>query len=375
MQKTRTEASQLRNLFIQADELERVSRQLESDPEPEAATSLLENKAQARRHLRDSFKKARPLVFERMFAGLEGATAERDDMALALLLLNRRIREGDAGLCGRELLWLLYDNSYDVLAAVPRLGPKGALARAKLVVSWPDPDLESHDLLDQVYALAPEAYDRVIGSDSGSAADEGLPFSDSIDHALGLYEYAQTHQRRAAKVFIEGLWRSDYGEPEETIESLDAEIDRMKADINRRHAKASNPELFSLTSLKSDFGLSGVELLMVVQLLLQEALGGQGSIDAIDLLRLVSRSERDLLRKRALLAEDSKLIQMGIVVLDEGYADRGLTGQASLNGWVTQRLLDDPLAQKQEIEVDERIQFHKYLGDLHNSADFYRRLD
>lgn len=372
MQDRETRSGRLRSLFERCEELERLSRRIEEEVGAPRAERWTQEKARVRRLLREGLEQAPPALFERLLpAVLEELTT--DDRILVLVLLNRRLRDGDAAVSGRELLWTLHDNAFDVMEAIPRLASGSPLRRLGLLVCIEESD-GRQDVLEDVFTLSQRTYDRIVGAGAReTTSPRELAYADDAELLLDLNRLAQAYQRRAARIF-DGAWRVMHGEPEETPESLTAAIDALRAEIGGRLEATPEATQLTLQRFRQERGLSGIELLIVVTLLCHEALEGQGSVDAIDLLRMVSVSEREMLRKRGLFAPEARLVEQGIVLFEEGFADKSLTGQAFLADWVTEALLDGQVRAGRKIAVDERIEFHRYLDDLDGSEDFFRRL-
>ena len=116
------------------------------------------------------------------------------------------------------------------------------------------------------------------------------------------------------------------------------------------------------------------EINIVVALLHQELMAGGPYVEIIDLIRLVSNSTRDLLRKRQLLTLESPLIASQIIEIEDLRGGKTASGQATLSPWASKRLLDGSLRMDGNIASDEKMEFHNYLSHLHDSDDFFDNL-
>ena len=84
----------------------------------------------------------------------------------------------------------------------------------------------------------------------------------------------------------------------------------------------------------------------------------------VDLVKLVSESEEDLLRRRHLLRP---LQRKGLLVLDGAFSGKELTSDASLPNEV----VDLMLGAGAPIGSNERIDFHAWLAKLDTSDPFF----
>ena len=91
-------------------------------------------------------------------------------------------------------------------------------------------------------------------------------------------------------------------------------------------------------------------------------------MDAVDLVKLVSESEEQLLKNREILRP---LSQAGLLRLEGAYANKDLTADASLPSEVVAALLGETEA----IDSDHRLDFHAYLQQLESSDSFFEDMD
>ncbi|MFO0980555.1 MAG: hypothetical protein U1E76_02220 [Planctomycetota bacterium] len=93
----------------------------------------------------------------------------------------------------------------------------------------------------------------------------------------------------------------------------------------------------------------------------------------MDLLKLVARSEEDLVKRRKLFGPRSPLIRHGLVLLEEMVQEKPLTAEVTMPAWVAEKLLAGN--QNGRIDADSRIQFHKYLNRLDSSQTFFEDME
>ncbi|MEZ6196292.1 MAG: hypothetical protein R3F20_11300 [Planctomycetota bacterium] len=374
-ERTRGGSRRLRGLFAICDELDRSAEHFDDEGGGPSAGRLRARRARLRRDFLRLAAGPIPAPLARAARGEETLELDPEERLLAMLLLNRRIRDGEVGISGRDLLWIAHDNAFDVLAALPRLEPGGTLFRRGLIQSWVGDAGPEADGLDRYVSFSAEAWERLTGAEGEPTEEEIFPFVDDADFFLAVRDLVVAHQRRAARLFAEGVWREIHGEPEETPTELEEEIERIRGEIAARFELTPEGGDLALVAFKRDLALGGPELLVVAALLVQEALVGDPALPALDLVRLVSGSERELLRKRALLSSRNPLLAGGTLELEDGPAAKCLTGTAWLADWVVERLLDARFPDAGRIASDEKIEFHRYLSRLDDSEDFYRKLD
>jgi hypothetical protein len=368
----RREHRRLREIFAVCDALERNAERLDAEAFDGDIEGVEKRRAELLAEFEGLMAPALPALLLQALRGDAPKELDPEDLLLAMILINRRIRDGEIGISGRELLWTVHSNAFDVFSSIHRLASKGALCRAGLLHSWAEE--EGADALDRIHVLAPEAWSRLMGTE-GAEELTPRPFVDDCDLFLATRDLVGAHQRRAAAIFPNGVWREIHGEPEEEIPDLELEIEARRREISQRLAITPEARDFELLRFRRHHALGGAEMLVVAALLAQEALQGSPQIDTLDLLRLVSSSERELLRRRSLFSARGALLRQGILVLEDGPGSKSLNGTASLADWVVEGLLDARLRSGRSIASDERIEFHRYLDGLEGSEDFFRKLD
>jgi hypothetical protein len=113
--------------------------------------------------------------------------------------------------------------------------------------------------------------------------------------------------------------------------------------------------------------------MIVVHLLFQELYEGNAHADAVELLRLVSTDEADLIRNRRLLLPHGRLRRAELLHIEPVLEGREMTGEAYLQDWVVNQLFganDD-----RAIVPDEKLDWHLYLQRLDDTGTFFRDLE
>lgn len=363
----------LARLLAAFEELDLLAQELEGGPARRQRERLLAQKRRLRAEILDGLGQRPPRA---LAALLDRARAPLGpvEQALVLRLLHQRLAAEDSYLSGRDLLWFLTDSSYERLDHLPLLDKGGALMKSGLVLSFTPEGRDAEDLLDRGYGLARAAFRRLTRTRRPRRRAGPRPFIDGVDFLLQMAALVRLAEQRAAAVFLDGYWRELHGEPEEPVEEIERRMDALQAEIRARLTVTRDAERLPLLRLALDFQLGDVELLMVAALATQEALMGLPALEVIDLLRLVSRSSRDLLRRRGLLAADARLRAQDILRLEDGLERNGLTGEVALAPWALDRLVGGPVVAEGRIHPDEKIDFHDFLSRLDGSDDFFEQL-
>ena len=362
------------------DRVEEIRSKLEHNRSDRSSARLGLQKTRARAALIRQLSSMPPQQLSEFFLASTARSPlelEVEEAAVLAMLLHARIRDGECTLDGREILWVLADSTYDLFRASRLLHREANLARCGAILIIADAESDPRDILGLRYMLAPATYRAICArhlGETGEPAPETRPFADSTELFLAYAELSTTLQKRAAKVFGDSLWREIHDDPAETIEEIEARVEEQRGVIAARLAATGHRDRFELLRFRDEFALSEPELMVVCTILSQETLHGTPLLAPIDALSVVAASPRELLRRRQLLAAQSRLIASGILVYDEQQADKALTGQIFLASWVTERLVDTCLRTDREIAVDEKIEFHNFLSRLEGSDDFFDKL-
>jgi len=126
-----------------------------------------------------------------------------------------------------------------------------------------------------------------------------------------------------------------------------------------------------MVRLMRDHRLADSEVVIVVHLLFRELYEGNAYTDTVELMRLCSDGEYDLLKNRRLFAADANLLRGQMIEIEPILEGRELTGEVHLTDWVVNDLLGIPAAEA-TIQAEERLDWHLYLKRLEDSAGFYR---
>lgn len=301
-------------------------------------------------------------------------------LVILLALLKRRLTHDNRSLKGRELLGLFADSSFEMLKAIALLDSAAPLLASGAVVPDAAVGEEGDDILDSGFYLSERAFRLILAALSHSDRSESQtvltkehPYRNNLAYLMDLRRLCLLYQKRAAKVFNFDYWDHLGIGISESVSALNKQISKYSDKIRASLLKTPEPEKLALVAFQAEYSLELEELLIMVTLLFQELLEGNSYLDAVDLLKLVSRNEEDLVRRRKLFSARSSLIRHGLVLLEEMVQEKPLTAEVSMPGWVGEKMLTG--GQHGRIDADSRIQFHKYLDRLDSSKTFYEDLE
>ena len=302
---------------------------------------------------------------------------------LMLELLKRRLSGEDIYLKGRELLGVIFDSSFALLEGIRLLAPSGRLLSAGVVV----PDLQGAnddaELLDLRYRLSDRAFRLLL-----RALNSGRPRVDrALDQTAGAYRsnlaylmdlrrLSLLYRKRASKIFHFEYWDELGAGLPESLTLLNRQIPRFSAHVRACLKITERAESFPLVQIAREHHLKEDHLVILTTLIFQELTDGTPYLDAVDLLKLVCRSEEDLVRRRDIFGANSPLVKGGLVELEEVVYDKDLSAEVYVPNPVVDRILGGIKRPKKDdsIDSDSRIEFHEFLRELDSSDDFFKRL-
>ena len=293
--------------------------------------------------------------------------------AVLALLLARYVSSRRPEMPGREILDLLFQSSFAKLQGIALLRPDGALRTGGLVEA--EATGKGSDPLDARFRLS-EKVVRLF-CEAGIAQPPGpLPrrrvYRNHREYLLDLKALRALYQQRAARLFDPERFPLGAGARAETG-GIERRIRQMRRRILETLEATPACQQFAAVRFQREYGLSDDEMLIVVGLLFQELLEGEAFADAVELVKMVSADEEDLIRKRRLLRAGSPLLSHQIVQLEDMIAEKEMTAEVVLSNWVVERLLGDEKGPR-AIAPDEKIDFHNYLKSLDSAETFLEDL-
>lgn len=374
-----TERSVLKKLLDHYDQLGLLRESLAG--EEVGATETRRLQAQSRRKIDLIAKDVQQLPDRSALGTLRDRyKLNKYQFVLLLSLLRRRLTSENPYLKGRELLGVLYDSSFDVLRGCSFLEPTGTLQSAGLVV----PDVreleDEDDLLETPFKLSDRVFRLVRSSFVASGAvrlaaarGQAREYRNNYAYVLDVRRLGQLYRKRASKIFQFDYWDDVGLGTTESVTALSQQILRFRERIDRSIEQTPKASEFPLRSLEIEFNLGEEEVVVLTTLLFQELTEGSAFLDAVDLIKLVSTSEEDLLRKRRFFSKRAPLVRNNLVALEEMVNDKELTAEVYLPNWVVDRILGQD--GRAAIDADSKIEFHDYLQRLGSSEEFFDDLD
>lgn len=300
------------------------------------------------------------------------------EMVILLVLLRGRVVDGQSTVKGRELLSTLFDSTFQLLKGAELLAPDSSLRRSAAVVSSSDtvPDV---DLLDQDFRLSDQLYEELfreihnrpeVGADSGGRVLAG--YQGNLELLMDLRRLSMLYQRRAGRAFQIDYWQEGEVRPEESIEALNREIERLNDHIAETLGGTEGAPSYPMLRFQAKYDLDEKELVIAVTLLFQEFLYGHSYLEAVELIKLVSADEAELVQNRKILDRESRLVRSDIVIIEEPVADKEFVTEAHLSDWALEFMIAEP--RKKGMDGTARRNFQRYLHGLKDSGDFYKNL-
>jgi hypothetical protein len=309
----------------------------------------------------------------------------KDHVLLMLELLKRRLSSDDSTMKGRELLGVLFEGSFSMLEGVRLIAPDSRLLTAGVIV----PELQGADgdaeLLDLRYRLSDRAFRILLRAlrprrerrQDGQPVDlSRRPYRNHLEHLTDVRRLSRLFQKRAARLFhVDYTDELDDESLPESIALLNRQIPRLQEHIKGRLAVTPQAAKFPLVRLEQELGLEVEHVVLLVTLVFQELTQGTPYVDASDLLKLVARSEEDLVRRRKLFGPKSLLVKHNLVELEEVVLDKELSGEVYVPNDVVDRILG-PARTGEGARIDEatKSEFKRFLSEIDDSEDFFKRL-
>lgn len=292
------------------------------------------------------------------------------------VLLQRAVRAEAPEMEGRLILGSIFDTSYGVLSGLHLLHEDARL-RTSGLVRVADDQAPGTDVLEMRFRLSEEALAALREEVAGRQKPRRrvptpLGYRSQRELLLDLRLLVNHYLRRSELVFEPSRWES-LAHRGENATTVSRRIEALWAEIRTKLLRSPEAGTFPLVRLIREQRLGDAETVIVVHLLFRELYSGEALVEVAELLRLVSANESELLRARRLVVKDAPLLRRQILAIEPFVENRELTGEARLNDWVVNDLLDS--AEAQTIRPDERLRFHQYLDDLSDSSRFYRDLD
>jgi hypothetical protein len=296
----------------------------------------------------------------------------REELLVIALLLSQRVRTGNSGVAGREILSTIFDSGFDIISGMGILSADGNLRGSGIVVA-PEPYRE--DVLEATFRLSDDMFYAIvyeIAGQTGIAVPRPplKPFGSAREHLIEMGRLVAIYRKRAAALFP--LEAEDFftSAGDVTLDEMDYRIESGWGDIEGRLLLTPGYEKYPIVRMERKYALGREEVVIVVCLLFAELIAPLPYLVVSDLLKLVSRDEEDLIGRRRLLDPASLLVKSGIVILDEEYSvhRKNCTCDAYLADSVVEELIG-PKTEVGGITPDLQIDLHEFLKDASGEND------
>ena len=306
----------------------------------------------------------------------------KHQVIVILALLKRRLTRETAAMKGRELLALISDSSYEVLKAIHLLDPAGPLIASGVVIPDQAAGEDTDDVLDTAYHLSEHAYRIILSTfaskkalQTGSLRTNETAYRNNLKYLMDWRRLALLYQKRAAKVFNFEYWDELGLGISESAVTLNTQMQRFREKIVGSLGKTADKTQLHLLMFQKEFSIDEEQMVILVTLLFQEFTEGSCYLDVVDLLKLVSRNEEDLVRRRRMFSRKNPLLRHELIVIEETMHDKPLTGEAYLPTWVAEKMLTGEATTDRNIDSESKIRFHEFLDGLESSDDFFEGMD
>jgi hypothetical protein len=295
------------------------------------------------------------------------------------VLLQRQMRCEDPALEGRLVLASIFESAYEVLARVDLIQQDSPL-RASGLMALEDDEDNPEDLLEARFILSEEGVEgfrqEIVGTPArdNPTPGRGDPFVSNRELLVEMRVMHNLYRVRSDRVFSHDRWNRLHSTSFQPARSVGTRIRDGWARLRDRLGVTPKASSYPAVRLMREYDLSEEEVMCVIHLLFKELFEGNAYADIADLLKLISRDEAELIRNRRLFAENSTLIKREIIRVEPLLEGRNLTGEAYLSDWVVNYIFG-ATSGDENIQPDERIDWHVYLQKLEDSKGFYRDLD
>ncbi len=376
----REEQALLKHLLSRYDQIEKLLRRLD---EVDLATAEEETvRRTIRRKINEigrELKKNRSR--SRLFEMIEKYDLNRFQIVIMLALLRRRLSSDNPFLSGRDLLQIPFDDSFDLLKAIPYIGETSVLVSAGIIA--PDQGAKpAGDALDTRYRLTERIYNLIVGmftEEEGIAPiklkKETTAYRNNLSYLIDLRKLSLLFRKRATKVFNMDYWDEIGVGVAESVSTINRQVQALRENIDKKLDQTTNKKMLHTLMFSESYSLGEDELVILVTLFFQELTEGSAYVNAVDLLKLVAQNEEDLVKKRRFFSKRNTLIKNQLIVLEDTVNGKELTGEVFMPNWAVDLMLTGRSTGDGMIDTDARLDFHNYLKNLDSSEDFFDNLD
>lgn len=301
-------------------------------------------------------------------------------LVIILALLRQRLLSSTPFLTGREILQMIFDDSYGILRGMSFIDSSSLLVSTGIVI----PELveeDSEDLLESKFRLSERVFSMFCSAFAPAPPRERKDhkrkvgsYNSNIAFIMDQRRLSLLYQKRATKVFNYDYWDEIGLGVAESVVGINRQLDLMRQQIRIRFERTEIRDRLHAWNFIQEYRLTEEETVILITLLFQELTEGNAYLNAVDLLRLISQNEEEMVRKRRLFSPGKTLVMNKLVQLEEMVNQKELTAEVCLPNWVVEKILTGSGEKRHQIDVDARLDFHNYLKNLDSSEDFLDNL-
>ncbi len=296
------------------------------------------------------------------------------DILVLGILLRQYLKTDQPYLGGRQLLKQALQDSFDILAHVQRLSEEGPLLTAGLIEAQKDE--EDLPPLDQKFKVTEKTLvllqEDMEARNVRRRSRSRKGYTSYAEFMADEKILVDLHWARSRKLFGWEDWTpppADTWNPGTALtRRIARKVKAMKSRLQRTAGTFRNPFL----EFVRRHGLTFPEEMVLASLLFHELQEGALLLDVVDLLKVISADQVELVENRKIFWKRGVLRRRGIIVLDSVSPARWLSGDCRLADWVVQDLLGE--GEENGISLDEKIDFHLFLKNLKSSKPFFRKM-
>jgi len=306
---------------------------------------------------------------------------DKYQIVLVLALLRQKLYADDPHLTGRDLLRFLFDNSFDMLRGLSYIEESSVLSSAGIIVPETENSL-GDELLTARLRLADRVFNMIAGlfiSHKGAALSETEArvgeYESNLDYLIDLRRLSILYRKRATKVFNYDYWDEIGTGVADSVTTINKQIQSLRETMAIRIRNSAAIAKLHTLSFQENYHLREEEMILLITLFFQELTEGNAYINSVDLVKLISRNEKDLIRNRRFFSKKDTLIRSNLIVLEDTVNGKDLTGEIFMPNWAVELMVTGKTGKEQGFDTDARLDFHNYLKNLDSSDDFFDELD
>ena len=196
-----------------------------------------------------------------------------------------------------------------------------------------------------------------------------------MSYLMDLRWLSLLYQKRTTKVFNYDYWDEIGLGVAEPVLDINRQMELLRKRISTRLERTKVKDRLYTWKFIREHSLTEEETVILITLLFQEITEGNAYLNAVDVIRLTSQNEKDLIRKRRFFSPRKTLMRNKLVQLEEMVNGKELTAEVCLPNWIIEKMLSGEAGKSSSIDVDARLDFHKYLNNIDSVDDLLDDLD